>query len=524
MSELLRFILAHEDAFKSRARLASLYSDFRLKATTNPDGYRSNVAAWTGALARAARAGALPAGGASGGGEARHLLALRSGRALETALETDECGRPLSLGAVLHDAVASGDMMPEREFLAARASVYDQSMVWRLYQWLFPPKPAGASAKGLEAPEESFVVMANLEEAASAVLARLARTHTSSYPPVFSLQTFQSTFADVLSPTTPSNPTPLLSPHDTRLLLTHLTRDKRAARFDPAGPHGGTIKFAHPSMAAAAASGHAPAQPDPITDRDAALASLTTAAGSLAGSLAALDAAIAVHAAAARDALAAAAAAAPGPAARARALAALRAKRAAQARRDARGAALERVREALGAVEDAADQAVAVRAMRDAAAVLKGLRAEVGGVRGVEGVVDEVREEMRRVEEVGRAVGEGSAAGGAGALDEVEVEGELERLEREERARGEREREERAAEATRSRLEVLDKTEAERREREARKVSAPPAESAEKGEEKGVEESIADFGRMSLEETPAAGAPKKSESGQAHDKEAQMAS
>ncbi len=79
-----------------RARLPSLYSDFRLQRTTNPDGYTANVSAWQAALAKAARAGLLPS--RSDGSD---LLILNTGQELLRALETEELGRPLALETVV---------------------------------------------------------------------------------------------------------------------------------------------------------------------------------------------------------------------------------------------------------------------------------------------------------------------------------------------------------------------------------------------------------------------------------------
>lgn len=79
-----------------RARLASLYSDFRVQRATNPDGYTANVAAWQDALEHAARAGVIPA---SGGGKS--ILSLSTDEKLIRALESKEWGRPLALGTVI---------------------------------------------------------------------------------------------------------------------------------------------------------------------------------------------------------------------------------------------------------------------------------------------------------------------------------------------------------------------------------------------------------------------------------------
>ena len=80
-----------------RARLPSLYSDFTPQRSSNPDGFRANIAAWQDALGKAAQAGILPAYT----GAASDTLSLGIGETLLHALETKEWGRPLALGTVV---------------------------------------------------------------------------------------------------------------------------------------------------------------------------------------------------------------------------------------------------------------------------------------------------------------------------------------------------------------------------------------------------------------------------------------
>lgn len=101
MSELLNFILDHEEPFKSKNRLVSLYSDFSALKTANPDGYRANVSAWTSALANAARAGLLPSAS---------RLCLKADSTLLKELEVRNLGRPAALDAVLVCCLPSSAM------------------------------------------------------------------------------------------------------------------------------------------------------------------------------------------------------------------------------------------------------------------------------------------------------------------------------------------------------------------------------------------------------------------------------
>jgi len=120
MSELLNFILDHEDAFKrfvivllqhidadansnnSKARLASLYSDFSHQAKSNPDGYAANISAWRQAISRALQAAKIPSSRVAGGsGSGYNTLVLETGEELLRALNTKTWGRPVALGSVI---------------------------------------------------------------------------------------------------------------------------------------------------------------------------------------------------------------------------------------------------------------------------------------------------------------------------------------------------------------------------------------------------------------------------------------
>ena len=87
-----------------RARLASLYSDFRQQRATNRDGYVANINAWMTGLAAAAKAGLLPANENS-------ILTLSCGPELLKALETREWGQPAALEAVVVGSRSQGHVV-----------------------------------------------------------------------------------------------------------------------------------------------------------------------------------------------------------------------------------------------------------------------------------------------------------------------------------------------------------------------------------------------------------------------------
>ncbi|KAF2083686.1 hypothetical protein K490DRAFT_51040 [Saccharata proteae CBS 121410] len=463
MSELLKFIFENEEAFKNKRRLTSLYSDFRIQQEINPEGYDANVSAWRKALFHASRAGLIPS--QSG---ANNLLAIRTGDELARQLTTAENGRPLALAAVIQDAVAKKELIPLRDFLGAKTSIYARSWVispWAVVAWGLRQL---SSAVGFGSSDKlavgEFVVMENVEAASNAILKNFA----TPKPPtdlIFSTTRFSESFAWSLSPTNP------LSPTDLHILVTHLSRDKRACSYDPASH---TIKFKNSTEMA----------PKPITQQDTTIAHLTDLIASLNTQIESLTRTVKEQSDKARESVARGSNTA--------AKSALRSKKLAEAGLVKRTDTLAQLEAVYAKIEEAHDQVAVVRVMEASAGVLRGLHEEVGGVEGVEGVVEGLREEMGKVDEVANVINEGAAEG----VDEGEVEDELEALERAEREEKERvEREEREkAEAERREKEDAEKermfAELERAEREAKasKDTQGEREEGKTGDEKRVAE------------------------------------
>lgn len=477
MSELLAFILSHEEAFRSRGRLSSLYSDFRLQLNTNPDGYYANISAWKKALTDAARAGVIPAQGA-----VNDLLTIRTGEELSRALASKEWGRPMALGAVIRDAVAKREMVPLKDFLASKSSIYNRSWnisPWQVISWglrqigvLGEPGSQDKLAVG------NFVVVANVEAAANYILKHMS-SRTSKVDLIYSRATFAHEFAHAL------NPTHSLTPVDLNILLVYLARDKQEISFDSK-----TIKFKSTNETI----------PSPITQQDATIANLRDLISSLNTQLPPLTVRIATLDANARAAVASKSATA--------ARSALRSKKLAEATLARRTDTLAQLEGVFSKIEAAADQVEIVRVMEASAAVLRGLHKEVGGVEGVEGVVDALKEEMGRVDEVSGIINEVGQEGAV--IDEAEVDEEFEALEQVEREKREKtekeEREKKAkeeAEKTSIRLAELEKFEKqekeqrEQREREEQREMEKLEKQA--GEEPAVEETSQSLSSMSFE-------------------------
>lgn len=149
--------------FSSRARLASLYSDFRYQRQTNPDGYQANASTWLRALAAAAKVGLIP----SKAGTQNDRFTLHTGEELARGLQTQEFGRPLALGAVIEDAVKRKELVPLNEFLEARQSIYAKSWIptpWQVVSWgLRHIGLMGGQSAEDRLVTGNFVIMANVE-------------------------------------------------------------------------------------------------------------------------------------------------------------------------------------------------------------------------------------------------------------------------------------------------------------------------------------------------------------------------
>ncbi|TIA47281.1 hypothetical protein D6C77_10285 [Aureobasidium pullulans] len=433
MNDLVEFLRTHEEAFRSRNRLQSLYSDFRLQKTSNPDGYQANSRAWLRGLTAAARAGRLPPTTTTSGRPSH--VAFGSGEDLSRALNSTQWGRPLALGAVIQDALDKRDFVPLDDFLNSTKSVYAKTWIpspWQLVSWGL--KQIGVAS--LFGPSDklsvgNFVVMANVEhqEAANAIIAKASQLDQSLTSRIFSRDLFESEFALVLDPTanTTDHPESALSSTDFTILLRYLSRDKPYLSFTST-----TIKLKHPSETT----------PQPITQHDTDIANLRTLISALETQVNALTSRITTLNITAREAVAAKRTI--------QAKSALRSKKLAETTLHTRSATLSQLEETYTAIQSAADQVAIVSAMSASTAVLKSLHAEVGGTEGVEEVVDRLREEMENVDEVGRVINEANTGG---KVDEEDVDEEFAAMEKVEREK----REQEEVEKTKQKLAELEK-------------------------------------------------------------------
>ncbi|KAI4624370.1 hypothetical protein J4E83_004044 [Alternaria metachromatica] len=459
MSELLEFVLQHEDAFKNQHRLASLYADFRQQLEINPEGYYANIAAWTKALIDASRAGVVPRQGTT-----HDLLNIRAADELARALQHPQYGKPTCLPAVFHEAVQKKEMVPLKDFMSSKESIYKTSWIpspWQVLQWSL--RQVGVLGQ-VRAPAKmevgNFVVVKNVEVAADEILKKM-KEHVSTADRVLSKTDFLKRFATILNPTAP------LTTNDLDILLVFLARDKQAISHNDQ-----TIKFKPEHEAA----------PLPVTEDDVAIANLRDTLANINAQIPPLMEKIALADAAAREAVVAKQ--------MVRAKAALRSKKLAENALAQRSDVALQLEQVYTDLQQAADQVEIVEAMRAGAAALKGLNEKVGGAEGVQGVVDAVNEQMATTEEITNIINETDQP-----LDEGEIDDEFEALEKADREKREKEE----AERTAARLAELEAVEKKRKEKEAADAEQRQKEVVDAGRtEKQVDEASQSMARMSF--------------------------
>ena len=410
-----------------RARLPALYSDFRGLRNTNPDGYHANVSAWRRGLASLVRAGLAPSG--SGSASAPNHIVLNADESLLRSLESKQYGRPLALGAVIHEAAQEKDLVPLQDFLKAKESIYHKSwssIPWTVASWGFRQLGlTGAFTLGGDdrLPGGQYVVIANAEAASKALLEQTAGL-SSRFETTFSRVQFQTEFKDSILKGQ------RLSETDLEVLLRFMSRDQGLLLYN-----GKTIKIKSPGVQEVA-----------ITAEDETIASLKELTESLSHQTAVLDKRIEELAITAKEAVA--------KNNRVSALAALKSKKRAEASLQQRFATLSQLEEVAAKIEQASDNVQLVKVMGASTDVLKSLNAQVGGAEGVEEVVDHLREQMGQADEVSSILAEQGPA-----VDEAELDDELEALEREEQRKEEIERaneQRKEAEETARKLRELD--------------------------------------------------------------------
>ncbi|KAI0860380.1 Snf7-domain-containing protein [Xylaria cubensis] len=433
MSELLDYLSQNDQNFR-KARLPSLYSDFRPQRTLNPDGFAANVSAWKRGLSNAALAGRAPSKSPS-----RNHFTLELDDALLRALESKQFGRPLALGTALQEALATGEMIPLPQFLKATQSIYHKSwgsIPWAVAGWAL--RQVGLTGgSGDSMPKGQVVVLQNLEMVAK-VFADATADRTAPFERIFSRPHFRRTFETNLIQGQK------LSDADFDVLVKFLSRDKEVLVAD-----GNTIRIRDPS------------ETNTISQEDSAIASLKELMEDLTRQTEVLSKRVDELNVAAMDAV--------RRKNRVSALAALKSKKMTENNLATRHATLNQLEEVATKIQQAADNVQLVRVMESSTGVLRSLNAQVGGADRVDAVLDDLREQMGEVDEVGNVIAEVGTT-----VDEGEVDDEFEALLAEEHKKEE--------EAERVKKEAQDAKEAEetrRRLAELEKLGPTPAGIAE---------------------------------------------
>jgi charged multivesicular body protein 7 len=391
-------------------------------------------------------------------------------------LENKQFGRPLALGTVVREGVSEKDLLPLRDFLNAKDSIYHtlwSSMPWNVVSWTIRQLGFGESSSGDDKlPSGQFIVTKNLEAATKLLIGRIQKL-PSHYERTFTKSHFRKTFADGLIQSH------TLSETDLEVLLRFISRDKNLAVYD-----GNTIRLKGST------------QEGPLTEEDATIASLKELIEDIKHQAGLLSKRIDELTAVAKDAVV--------RKSRVSALAALKSKKLAESALGKRYDTLSQLEELANKIQQAADQVQIVKVMESSAGVLRNLNQKVGGTERVEEVVDRLREQMSEVDEVGNIIAE--AGSDTVIIDESEIDDELAELEIEEKRKAEV-----VEKAKREALEAKEAAELQRRLEDIGQVP-PPLTSENMEEQKRREkdmmtpttEAAEKLRRMSLEERPQA--------------------
>ena len=400
-----------------------------MQKSTNPDGYAANVTAWEAALTHAALANKLPP---------PNRLSLDTTDELLSELASPQYGRPSGLGCVLDEAVRSGNMIDSKDFAAAEQSIYHRSWVpspWAVLRWSLRQIGIGANSYDVNGRlrKGNLVLVQALEEVSKPIIAVQRKRAQNLTDRIMTREAFVQDMSHSSDVT--------LSESDVHVLLRYLSRDKQILSYDDR-----TVKF-KPQTAVTQ---------EPITEQDTNIASLKALIGSLETQTSSLEARITSLQAAAQSSV--------KSGNKISALSALRSKKLAEKTLQQRSDTLHQLEEVYIKIESAADQVEIVNAMATSAGVLKGLNQKIGGVDRVDQVMDSLREEMEKVDEVQTVTSEPLTA--AAAVDETEIDYELERMEAEQKkeqeeieAQKRKDQEEGEAEETKRRLEAIGRAE-----------------------------------------------------------------
>jgi len=354
-------------------------------------------------------------------------------------------------------------MVDLKDFMASDRSIYSKSWIpspWAVLKWglnqVGVPLGTNASYELSDGRLRSgnLVVVSALEERWKQIQQIREKGPQSLTDRILSREAF-------IQEVTSSTQVPM-SEQDAAVFLRYLSRDKQALSYDAS-----TIKFRAPNTNSTSQQ-----LLEPITAEDQHIASLKLLIKNLTSQIKTLQSRISTLQLTAREAV--------QNHNKATALSALRSKKLAERNLSSRSDTLHKLEEVYTKIEAAVDQVQVVRAMEASAGVLKSLNKQVGGADRVADVIDQLSEEMGKVDEVTGVLNEPLTA--KAALDETELDDELESLEQEEREKVQKAE----AEETRRRLAELENIE---REKERLRLTAKAQIEAEAGSRSETEHS-----------------------------------
>ncbi|TQS36428.1 hypothetical protein Golomagni_03124 [Golovinomyces magnicellulatus] len=454
MSELIGFLCDNVPQFR-KSRLSALYSDFSYLRTTNPDGYIANISAWLQGLASATRAGVMPTINKN-----PNLLSFTVNQDLIHALETEN-GRPLSIGIVVREGMANGQLIPRKEFMEAASSIYQKS--WSIWPWytltrIFKQFGNFRSFSRDEVlPAMELVVLGNLEAAAKETKKKFLNFNGRSEK-LFSRATFATEFGSVLGPKV------TLSDSDMELFLKFLARDLAFISYNSE-----IVKLRSQN------------ETDIISLEDVTIVSLKKLIGDLTKQITALT-----HK---YEELSTSAKVAVSKNNKTAALAALRSRNLTKKTLEIRYTTIAQLEEVFSKIEQASDQLELIQVMQASTRVLSSLNRESKGSEEAENIIEKLQEQMQLVDEFDINLESGFA------VDENELDLELEAIERGEKEQKEADEQAMKLQAeeleTKSKLKVL-----EDMDRQSQKTKIKPLANSEVQRE--VDDSSELLKRLSL--------------------------
>lgn len=359
-------------------------------------------------------------------------------------------------------------MIPYQEFITARKSIHSRN--WTIQpRWLFSwgLKQLGLLDLSIGVgllPTASFVILPNVEEAASKIVNKMGSS-SNQIDRIYPMSMFSTEAGKVLKSQNG------LTESDLHLILKYLARDKSRIIYDAE-----TVKF----KAAGETS-------STLTTQDKTIASLKTLIADINLQVAMFSTRISNLSESAQKAI--------KNKNRTSALAALRSKKLSETILMQRSETLAQLEEVYGKIEQAADQVAIVRVMEASTGVLRNLHAHIGGIDKVEDVIEGLRDEMGKVDEIGGVI-EASAQVDS-VIDESAVDEELESLERQAKAR----EEEKGARQTQERLaSIATVRKTEDNQPEERKDNPQELSSDRRAPESPMEEGISGLKRLSLDD------------------------